>query len=120
MKAYRQIVLSALLLVLLITQAGSSICGAQCIQHTLPNVSTHSCHEMQSPQGPSLQTCSAAVHALCTIDLLENNQTKPLLMERSLLQALPQLYLITTAWFSPTRHALPTCSSPPLLTPLRI
>jgi hypothetical protein len=120
-KPYRQIVLSALLLVLLVTQAGSSICGAQCIQHSLPQASTHSCHEMQSPQGPAVQTCSTAAHVICAIDLLQNNQTKPLLMERSLLQPVPKLYAITATSFTPAEHPLRSSgNAPPLLTPLRV
>ena len=41
---------AVLLLLLLVTQAASNVCGAQCVQHQLPNPSGHAmahCHSMQ-------------------------------------------------------------------------
>ena len=76
-----KILLPALLLVLLVTQAASSVCGAQCIQHQLPASSVGNAHAMvhchsmlQPPQanGAALQTCPDPAHSFCAIDLLAN------------------------------------------------
>ncbi len=70
-----------LLLVLLMTQAASTVCGAQCVQHQLPNpsapVMAH-CHSMLQPEsnGLELQTCQTGTHAICAVDLPANTQVK--------------------------------------------
>lgn len=76
-----KIVLPLLLLVLLITQAASTVCGAQCVQHQLPNRSAHGmahCHAMQQPHSndPELQTCQTGTHAICVVDLQANTEGK--------------------------------------------
>jgi hypothetical protein len=53
----RGVTLSALMLVLLITQAASFVCGAQCVQHQAP-ATAHAttmahCHDMQMSDGGS-------------------------------------------------------------------
>src|ERR1700689_4314829 len=79
--ARSKIFLPVLLLVLLLTQAASTVCGAQCVQHELPNPSSHAmahCHSMQQPEsnGPALKTCQTGTHAICVIDLQANSQGK--------------------------------------------
>jgi hypothetical protein len=79
--ARSKIALHVLLLVLLMTQAASTVCGAQCVQHQLPNPSTHvmaHCHSMLQPEsgGLVLQTCQTGTHAICAVDLLANTQGK--------------------------------------------
>jgi hypothetical protein len=76
-----KIVLPLLLLVLLMTQAASTVCGAQCVQHQFPNPSAHAmahCHAMQHPEstGSELQTCQTGTHAICVADLQANTQGK--------------------------------------------
>ncbi len=118
---YRQIVLSALLLVLLITQAGSSICGAQCVQRNLPGASAHGCHDMQKPQGAAVQTCPSAAHRFCAIDLLAGSQNKSVVLEHSLVARTNQLTTLSIVPFTPVYP--PLRSSPgaaPRITPLRI
>jgi hypothetical protein len=80
-RARSKIVLPLLLLVLLMTQAASTVCGAQCVQHQLPNPSAHvmaHCHAMQQPEpnAPELQTCQTGTHAVCVVDLQANTQGK--------------------------------------------
>jgi hypothetical protein len=69
------------LLLLLLTQAASTVCGTQCVQHQLPHPSAHAmahCHSMLQPEesGATLQTCPAGIHAVCAIDLMANTQAK--------------------------------------------
>jgi hypothetical protein len=77
-----KVFLPVLLLVLLVTQAASSVCGAQCVQHQLPNPTAGSahvmahCHSMLHPDTAAIQTCPAGAHSLCAIDLLVNKQEK--------------------------------------------
>jgi hypothetical protein len=80
-RARTRIFLPVLLLVLLLTQAASTVCGAQCVQHQLPNPTTHGmahCHSMQQPEsnGPALDSCETGTHASCVIDLQANRQGK--------------------------------------------
>ena len=76
-----KIVLPVLLLVLLMTQAASAVCGAQCVQHQFPNPAAHAmvhCHSMLQPEQSTavLQTCQTGTHVFCAIDLLANSQGK--------------------------------------------
>jgi len=69
------------LLMLLMTQAASAVCGAQCAQHQFPNPAAHAmahCHSMQQSEsnGPALEICHTGTHAVCVIDLLANTQGK--------------------------------------------
>jgi hypothetical protein len=118
---YRQIVLSALLFVLLITQAASSICGAQCVQHNLPGASAHGCHDMQKPHGAVVQTCPSAAHSFCAIDLLASSQNKSLVLERSLVAQTNQLSALSIATFTPAYPPLRSSpGSAPRITALRV
>jgi len=124
--ARSKIVLPVLLLVLLMTQAASTVCGAQCVQHQLPNPSAHvmaHCHSMLQPEfnGPVLQTCQTGTHAICAVDLLANTQGKtasPLVPHANvgsgaLLPNLPQFVSSSHLFRSST-------GSSPLITALRV
>src|SRR6202034_167326 len=68
----------ALLLAVIVTQAASFVCTAQCIQHQLARPSATHCHSMQQPEGnrTSVGTCPSSTNTLCVTDLLANNQNK--------------------------------------------
>jgi hypothetical protein len=130
----RGIMLPALLLALLMTQAASSVCTAQCVQHQLPVDSaaiappmTH-CHSMlmarPEANGATVQTAAPCTHSICAIDLLANPrgrapvQPRPLALNASL--SAP-LFDLDMASFIPA-HPSPRSSigSFPLITALRI
>jgi hypothetical protein len=127
-RARSKIVLPLLLLVLLMTQAASTVCGAQCVQHQLPNPSAHvmaHCHSMEQPEsnGPELQTCQTGTHAICVVDLQANTQGKtasPLALHAVVRpDALPQGHSISR--FISTSHLLRSSThSSPLITALRV
>jgi hypothetical protein len=123
-----KLALPVLLLVLLMTQAASTVCGAQCVQHQLPNPSAHAmahCHAMPQPEqsGAVLQTCQAGTHAFCAIELMANSQGKtasPLVLysldrPAALLpdQNIPQ-------YLSASRLLRSSKASSPLITALRV
>src|ERR1700722_17233930 len=67
---------------LIVTQAASFVCGAQCLQHQQPSRTaapmTH-CEAMHSSsKGITTQTCPPSATSFCVIDLLANNQQKKL------------------------------------------
>jgi hypothetical protein len=76
--------LLALLFALLLTQAASSVCGAQCVEHQLPNSpaahAMNHCRSMMntpsSTDGATLQTCRPCAHSYCAVDLLANSHAK--------------------------------------------
>jgi hypothetical protein len=111
----------ALLLVLLITQASSSICGAQCVQHNLRGGSSHGCHAMQKPQGTAVQTCPPAAHTFCAMDMLATQQTTSRVTGQAVLWQPSQLLALNsasvTAAHPPLRSSL---GSAPRITPLRV
>lgn len=120
--------LPVLLLLLLLTQAASAVCGTQCVQHQLPNTSNHAmahCHSMLQPEksGATLQTCPAGIHAVCAIDLLANSQAKT--APRLILHADPRPEALLPHQSSPhlkTASHLHRSStdSAPLITALRV
>jgi hypothetical protein len=125
--------LPVLLLALLMTQAASSVCTAQCVQRQLPVDSTGvapsmtHCHSMlmarPEANGATVQTV-ACTHSVCAIDLLANPrgrapvQPRPLALNASL--SAP-LFDLDMASFIPA-HPSPRSSigSFPLITALRI
>jgi hypothetical protein len=122
-----KIFLPVLLLVLLMTQAASTVCGAQCVQHQFPNPSAHvmaHCHSMQQPEynGSELQTCETATHA-CVVDLQANTQGKtasPLALQADVRPGalLPGQNI---PHFISTSHLLRSSTdSSPLITALRV
>ena len=123
-----KIVLPLLLLVLLMTQAASTVCGAQCVQHQLPNPSAHGmahCHSMEQPDSnaPELQTCQTATHAICVVDLQANTEGKtasPLALQAEVRpdallqgQSIPQ-------FISTFQLLQSSADSAPLITALRV
>jgi hypothetical protein len=115
-----------LILALLLTQAASFVCGAQCLQHQQASSTvaamTH-CHAMHpSSKGITAQTCPPSATSLCVIDLLANNQQKNLVQLSISAEAHPTLLPVLTVaprttTFPPQRS---TIGDPPLLTPLRV
>jgi hypothetical protein len=109
-----QMGLLALLFALLVTQAASSVCGAQCVEHQLPSSSSdhamNHCRSMMiaSPAaaGSAVQTCLPGVLSSCAVDLLANNQAKAVV-------------LVSSPAPTGTLLSLRSESSPPLLLPLR-
>jgi hypothetical protein len=123
-----KIFLPVLLLLLLMTQAASMVCGAQCVQHQIPHPSAHAmahCHSMLQPEanGAVLQTCPASTHAFCAIDLLANSQGKtasPLLLQAD---GRPEVLFpgLDISQFTSASHLLRSSTgSSPLITALRV
>jgi hypothetical protein len=117
----------ALMLALLVTQAASFVCGAQCLQHQQASrtaaAMTH-CHAMhQSSNGPAAQTCPPSATSLCVIDLLANNQQKTLAPPIIHADASPTA-LLPILNVAARTHSFPrlrsTIGDPPLITPLRV
>jgi hypothetical protein len=121
-------VLPALLVMLLLTQAASSVCGAQCVEHQMPNHSAHSqammhCSMQREDNGTAVQSCPAASHAFCAIDLQANQLAKtvapqPLYAELRA-DTLPAGASLVS--FAPVFSALRSSpSATPLITALRV
>jgi hypothetical protein len=116
-----------LMFALLVTQAASFVCGAQCLQHQQPNgtaaAMTH-CHAIHpSTMGITGQTCPSTAAAFCVIDLLTNSQHKNLLhptVDANTRPAdlVPSLNLPTRITAFPPQRS--TIGDQPLLTPLRV
>jgi hypothetical protein len=126
--ARSKIFLPVLLLVLLLTQAASTVCGAQCVQHQLPNHTPHAmahCHSMQQPEssGPALDPCQTGTHTVCVIDLQANTQGKA--APRLILHATVRSEAVLPHQISPhcetTTHLLRSSTNhTPLITALRL
>jgi hypothetical protein len=123
--------LPALLLALLVTQAASFVCNAQCVQRQLPGGSARGnstmahCHSMATTQpAATVQTAAACTHTRCAIDLLANGQGKSEVQARPFaVNAGPHqlLFVLNIASFTPA-YPSPRSSivSPPLITALRV
>jgi hypothetical protein len=116
----------ALILALLLTQAASFVCGAQCLQHQQSSrtaVMNH-CHAMHSSsKGITAQTCPPNATSFCVTDLLANNQQKTLVQPTIRADARPTALLpvLTVAARTPVFPRLrSTIGDPPLITPLRV
>jgi hypothetical protein len=70
---------AALVLALLLTQAASTVCTAQCVQRQLPGSSTQ-CHSMlhacPHANNATVETAGACNSSLCGMDLLAGNQDR--------------------------------------------
>jgi hypothetical protein len=115
----------ALLLALLVTQAASVVCTAQCLQHqqhTQTSAATGHCHAMQpSSNNPAAQTCPATATSFCVTDLLANDQQKTSLQPT--VQAIAPIllpFLTTTPRTLTLLQPRSTVGDPPLITPLRL
>jgi hypothetical protein len=74
---------AVLVLALLLTQAASLVCTAQCVQRQLPEKSAH-CHSM-SHACPHASTATTTCNSsLCGMDLLGDNQDRSLPQQRPL------------------------------------
>jgi hypothetical protein len=116
-----------LMFALLVTQAASFVCGAQCLQHQGPDrtaaAMTH-CHAMHpSSNGVAAQTCPPSATSFCVTDLLANNQQKTLVHPTINANTRPTNLLpsLTIAARTPAFSQLrSTIGDPTLITPLRI
>jgi hypothetical protein len=114
-----------LMLSLLVTQAASFVCGAQCLQHhQLSRTAMTHCQAMHpSSKTITTQTCPSSATSFCAIDLLADNQQKNLAPPTihpvaRLVTLLPVLTVAAqTPVFPPLRS---TKGDPPLITPLRV
>jgi hypothetical protein len=115
------------MLALLVTQAASFVCGAQCLQHQQASSTaagmTH-CHAMhQSSKGITAQTCPPTATSFCVTDLLANNQQRTLVHPTIDANAHPPTLLpvLTIAARTPVFPQLrSSIGDPPLITPLRV
>jgi hypothetical protein len=115
-------------LALLMSQAATSVCGAQCAQHSSGIHPSHQgpamahCHAVPQSSGASVQTCPAAA-SFCATDLLMNGQEKTasqqLVQAGSLIgPAQPGSTIASVSQvFLSIRSSL---GSPPLITTLRV
>lgn len=126
--ARSKIFLPLLLLVLLLTQAASTVCGAQCVQRQLPNSSTQRmahCQFMQQPESnrPALDTCQTGTHTICVVDLQANPEGKaaPRLILHADLRAEAVLPHQTSPHYEATTRLRRSSTNPtPLITALRV
>jgi hypothetical protein len=119
--------IAVLLLVLLVTQAASSVCSAQCMQHQLAghDSAMADCHSMVQPAatGTAVQSCPPQTYSVCVIDLLVNRQGKtaaPLSVQADWHPdtLLPGLTIALSASVDPGLRS--SVGHPPLITPLRV
>jgi hypothetical protein len=116
-----------LMFALLVTQAASFVCGAQCLQHQQPNAAaaamTH-CHAMHSStMGITGQTCPSTATAFCVTDLLVNSQQINTPQTTIYVDVQPTVQLPVSTVAARTTAIPPqrsTIGDPPLLTPLRV
>jgi hypothetical protein len=121
--------IAALLLVLLVTQAASSVCSTQCMQHQLGtpsadhNQAMTDCHSMAQPVGEALQSCPPKTYSVCVVDLLANKQGKTVAKFSVHADQHPGTLLsgLTVAPSAPADPGLrSSVGHPPLITPLRV
>jgi hypothetical protein len=116
----------ALLLALLLTQAASSVCTAQCMEHGLP-VSSNSavmshCHSMVPPvpHAAVANSYPATCDSICAVEPQANVQSTapvaPSTVSESRVGLLPALLIFPLLFSSPRSSA----GVPPLITPLRV
>ena len=122
-------IIAVLLLVLLVTQAASSVCSTQCMQHQMGTPSTgHAsamadCHSMAQPAGPAVESCPPKTYSVCVVDLLANRQGKTVAPPSVQIHLYPDTLLPTqnTVASAPADPGLrSTIPHPPLITPLRV
>jgi hypothetical protein len=117
--------IAVLLLVLLVAQAASSVCSAQCMQHQLAGhePAMADCHSMAQPVAPAVQSCAPKNYSVCVVDLLANRQGKT--VPPPLLDAdwrpdtlLPTPNIVASGPADPGLRS--SVGHPPLITPLRV
>ena len=104
----------AVLLALLVSQAASSVCAVQCVEHpAMPH-----CHAMSHGGGALLKNCSTGI---CTVDLLVNRQQETVSPTGIHIDVRSGVFpLPTLPATSFTRAPRSSVSPPPLVTALRI
>ena len=121
--------IAALLLLLILTQAASTVCAAQCMQHQLGTPSANQnqamadCHSMAQPVGPALQSCPPKNYSICVVDLLANRQGKTIAPLSVQADRHPDTHLPAknTVASAPADHGVrSSVGHPPLITPLRV
>jgi hypothetical protein len=118
---------AVLVLALLLTQAASTVCTAQCVQRQLPETSTH-CHSMlhacQHASSVIVETAGACNSSSCGMDLLTGNQDRSLVLQRPLAvyqDSYGSLPGLDTASFPQASAPLRSCvGGPPTITALRV
>jgi hypothetical protein len=103
----------AVLLALLVSQAASSVCAVQCVEHpAMPH-----CHAMSHGGGALLKNCSTGI---CTVDLLVNRQQESAGPTGIHIDVRSDVFLPSLAPASFTHARRSSVSPPPLVTALRI
>jgi hypothetical protein len=118
---------AVLVLALLLTQAASTVCTAQCVQRQLPERSAH-CHSMlracQHANSATVETAGTCNSSLCGMDLLAGNQDRSLAQQRPLAVysdsygSLPGLDVASLPQASAPLRS--TFAGPPMITALRV
>jgi hypothetical protein len=104
----------AVLLALLVSQAASSICAVQCVQHpAMPH-----CHAMSHGGGAQLKNCSNS--GICAVDLLVNRQQEIAGATGIHVDFRSDVFLPSSAPAPITRARRSSASPPPMVTALRI
>jgi hypothetical protein len=102
------------LLALLVSQAASSVCAVQCVQHpAMPH-----CHAMSHGGGPLVKNCSTG--AICAVDLLVNRQQETAGPTSIHVDFHSDVFLPSSAPAPLTHARRSSVSPPPLVTALRI
>ena len=103
----------AVLLALLVSQAASSVCAVQCVEHpAMPH-----CHAMSHGGGALLKNCSTGI---CTVDLLANRQQDVAGPTGIHIDVRSDVFLPSLLATSLTPARRSSVSPPPLVTALRI
>jgi len=118
---------AVLVLALLLTQAASTVCTAQCVQRQLPESSAH-CQSMlrtcQHANSATVETAGACNSSLCGMDLLAGNQDRSLAQQRPLAvysDSYGSLPGLNIASFPQASASLRSCvGGPPIITALRV
>jgi hypothetical protein len=104
----------AVLLALLVSQAASSVCAVQCVEHpAMPH-----CHATSHGGGALLKNCSTG--GICAVDLLVNRQQETAGPTGIHVDLRSDVFLpsLAPALFTNARRS--SASPPPLVTALRI
>lgn len=104
----------AVLLALLVSQAASSICAVQCVEHP---VMPH-CHAMSHGGGALVKNCSTG--GICDVDLLVNRQQETAAPTAIHVDVRSDVFLPSLPATSFTHARRSSVSPPPLVTALRI
>jgi hypothetical protein len=118
---------AVLVLALLLTQAASTVCTAQCLQQQLPETSTHCrsmLHACPHANRATAETGGACNSSLCGMDLLAGNQDRSLAQQRPLAvysdsnDSLPGLDIASLPQASASLRS--SVGGPPMITALRV